>query len=76
MNELKKYYYQVDEFVAYLKDLVIDTDFLIISDHGWDFTKNLHSDYGFISSNKEMNFPATIIELGKQIKTISEEKMK
>jgi hypothetical protein len=75
-DELEEFYFEIDEYVSELKSVLENTHFLIISDHGFDFTKNEHSNFGFISSNKKMIFPRSIIELGKQIKTISEEKMK
>lgn len=75
-DTLKRYYFEINEFVGYLKSILKDTHLLIISDHGFDFNKNKHNDFGFISSNKKMIFPKSIIELGKQIKRISEENIK
>lgn len=73
-DKMKKYYFEINEFVRHMKGLLEeDTHFLIVSDHGFDFTKNEHSDFGFISSNKKMKLPKTIIDLGKQVKAISEE---
>jgi hypothetical protein len=76
MDTLKKYYLEINEFVRHLKGILKDTHLLIISDHGWDFSKDTHSDLGFISSNKKMVFPKSIIELGKHIQTISEENLR
>ncbi|UCC58223.1 MAG: alkaline phosphatase family protein [Candidatus Bathyarchaeum sp.] len=67
-DRLKKFYVETNEFVGHLKAILKETHLLLISDHGFDFTKNDHSDFGFISSNKEMKFPKSIIELGKQVK--------
>lgn len=75
MDRLNKYYVEINEFVGHLKGILEETHLLIISDHGFDFTKNVHSNFGFISSNKKMKFPKSIIELGKRIKKISEENM-
>lgn len=74
-DTLKKFYVETNEFVGHLKTILKDTHLLIISDHGFDFTKNDHSDLGFISSNKKMKFPKSIIELGEQIKALSEENL-
>jgi hypothetical protein len=75
MDRLNKYYLEINAFVGHLKGILKKTHLLIISDHGFDFTKNEHSDFGFISSNKKMMFPKSIIELGERIKKISEENM-
>jgi hypothetical protein len=75
-DKLEDFYLEIDEYVGELKNVLGNTHLLIISDHGFDFTKNEHSNFGFISSNKKMIFPKSIIELGKQIKRISEENIK
>jgi hypothetical protein len=36
----------------------------IVSDHGFDLSKGDHSDFGFVSSNRFMNFPRDIMGLG------------
>jgi hypothetical protein len=66
-EEIYFHYSKLDEFVGVLKNVVGSTNFLIISDHGFDFSDNLHSMFGFISSNKNMVLPNSIIDLGKQI---------
>jgi hypothetical protein len=65
LDTLYSHYQKMDDFVNKVLDLVGDTHVIIISDHGFDRTKGDHSDFGFISSNKFMNFPQDIIELGK-----------
>lgn len=74
-DELEKYYWEINEFAGRIKSILKNMHVLIISDHGFDFTKNTHSNFGFISSNKKMTFPKTIIELGKQIEQLSEKNM-
>jgi hypothetical protein len=65
-DELYSLYRELDEYVgSVLKLLRKDIHVIIISDHGFDFRTNDHSDLGFISSSKFMNFPKDIIELGK-----------
>jgi hypothetical protein len=66
-ERLMKYYSEIDEYVEVFKKELGNSQLLIISDHGFDFSKNEHSDLGFISSNFSTKFPKTIIELGKQI---------
>ena len=57
---------EIDDFVGtILKMLKKDIHVIILSDHGFDFKTNDHSDLGFISSNKFINFPKDIIGLGK-----------
>jgi hypothetical protein len=56
---------KVDKFAGQVKDLVGDIHTIIMSDHGFDSSKGHHSNMGFISSNKFMNFPKDIIGLGK-----------
>lgn len=74
-DTLKRYYFEINEFVEYLKGILEDTHLLIISDHGFDLTKNIHRDFGFMNSNKKMILRADL-GLGKQITTISEENIK
>ncbi len=65
LDTLYLHYRKMDDFVKEILDLVGDTHVIIVSDHGFDFSKGDHSDFGFISSNKFMNFPEDIIGLGK-----------
>jgi len=65
-DKLFSLYREIDDFVdTILKTLTKDIHVIIISDHGFDFKVNDHSDLGFISSNKFMNFPKDIMGLGK-----------
>lgn len=65
LDTLYSHYQKMDDFVKQVLDLVGDTHVIIVSDHGLDFSKGEHSDFGFISSNKFMNFPKDIMGLGK-----------
>lgn len=65
VDELHSYYRTMDEFVGKILASVDDAHVIIISDHGFDMTKGDHSNFGFISSNKFMNFPKDIMDLGK-----------
>lgn len=65
LDALYSHYQKMDDFVKEVLDLVEDTHVIIISDHGFDISKGDHSDFGFISSNKFMNFPKDIMGLGK-----------
>lgn len=74
-GRIKEYYFEISDFVDRIKRIIGETHILIISDHGFDFEKNAHSKFGFISSNKEMVLPESIIELGKRIRDFSEKKI-
>jgi hypothetical protein len=65
LDTLYSYYQKMDDFVKEVLDLIEDTHVIIVSDHGFDISKGHHSNFGFISSNKFMNFPKDIMELGK-----------
>jgi hypothetical protein len=65
VDTLYSHYQKMDSFVKQVLDLVGDIHVIIMSDHGFDFKTNDHSDFGFISSNKFMNFPKDIMGLGK-----------
>lgn len=65
LDTLYLYHRKMDAFVKEILDLVGDTHVIIVSDHGFDLSKGHHSDFGFISSNKFMNFPKDIMGLGK-----------
>ncbi len=65
VDALYSHYRKMDAFVKGILDSVGDTHVIIVSDHGFDMSKGDHSDFGFISSNKFMNFPKDIMGLGK-----------
>jgi hypothetical protein len=65
LDTLYSHYQKMDNFVNQVLASVGDTHVIIVSDHGFDISKGEHSDFGFISSNKFMNFPKDIIGLGK-----------
>ena len=54
-QSIKKLYIDLDNFVLSLKRIVKDEGFVIISDHGFDLKKGMHSLYGFYSSNMIIN---------------------
>lgn len=66
-DDLYAQYKKIDAFVKQVLDLVGNRHVIIISDHGFDISKGSHSDFGFISSNKFMNFPEDIIGLGESM---------
>jgi len=55
ISEIKKHYIDLDNYVSILKRKLEDTFkniiFIIVSDHGFDFTIVDHSNYAFYSSN-------------------------
>ncbi len=61
------YHKEIDNFVSKVLEVTEGIHVIIISDHGFDFSKGVHSNFGFISSNRFMNFPKSIIEFGKLI---------
>lgn len=65
LDVLYSLYRKVDDFVGKVLSIVEGVHVIIISDHGWDFNEEKHSDFGFISSSEFMNFPKDIIGLGK-----------
>lgn len=48
---IKEHYFELDDFVLRLKDIISDAQFIIVSDHGFNTTDGSHSLYGFYSSN-------------------------
>lgn len=73
-DKLEGFYFEIDEYVGKLKNVLGETHLLIISDHGFDFIKNEHSQFGFVSSNIKMTLPKSIIGLGSHVKSLSEGK--
>ena len=73
LSKLEKLYKKIDAFTGSILRLLQDTDthVIIVSDHGFDFEKGHHSNLGFISSNKFMNFPKNIVGLGKMIENFA-----
>ncbi len=53
---LNQHYFQLDGFVKHLKSLFDFDNFVIVSDHGFDFDNASHSKEGFYSLHKELSF--------------------
>ena len=82
-SEVKKHYLDLDNYVSILKNNLEDTfgeiNFIIVSDHGFDFEIGDHSMMGFYSSNTYLipkpveitDFYAIIIDLINERKEIS-----
>lgn len=53
--EIKKYYIDIDNYVSLLKNIINtkfkNSNFIIVSDHGFDLELGNHSKYGYYSSN-------------------------
>jgi len=53
---IKKHYLDLNDFVSFLKNKIGDsTLFLIVSDHGFNLEKGVHSHYGFYSSSEPLS---------------------
>lgn len=64
------HYVALDGFVSNVKALLGADDIcFVVSDHGFDFVKGLHSMYGFLSCSKQRVLPKSIIELHHLLKT-------
>jgi len=55
IKKIKKYYIDIDNYVSLLKNIIdikfTHSNFIIVSDHGFDFELGNHSIYGYYSSN-------------------------
>jgi hypothetical protein len=72
---IKDYYIDVNKYVEELKKIVGNCEFIIVSDHGFDFETADHSLYGFCSSNVELDpQPKKITDFYRLIVKEDEEK--
>lgn len=57
------HYLVLDKMVELIKPLLRDDVlFFVVSDHGFDFSEAVHSQHGFISCNKKIDLPKSIID--------------
>jgi hypothetical protein len=54
-SQLRRHYEDLNDFIPALKQHIADFLFLIVSDHGFNFTTETHSMHGFYSSNIPLN---------------------
>ncbi len=54
-GKIYRLYYDINRFILKLSEN-INGKFLIISDHGFDFKRGIHSGYGFYSINDDVKF--------------------
>jgi len=52
LREVRRLYEDLDVFVSALGEKHEEELFIVVSDHGFDFEKGVHSSYGFYSSNR------------------------
>jgi len=52
LREVHRLYEDLDVFVSALGEKHEEELFIVVSDHGFDFEKGVHSSYGFYSSNR------------------------
>jgi hypothetical protein len=67
LERIREHYFELSKFFVKIKNIVGDTHIFIISDHGFNLDTQEHGDFGFISSNREVELPTDIIEFGKRL---------
>lgn len=58
---IKEHYFDLDMFVLQVQEITANNIFMIVSDHGFNIEKGIHSQHGFYSCNAQLERPPTDI---------------